>query len=217
MGVAGITRAVLLAVNTAPTRATYDAVYGGEPLLTRALVALSKTGIRSVWIICHEGHHEKIAALIGTARTRVALDYDISPIRADETVSEVVSRLVEQWDTSFLLFETNKVVHPTFFAQVAQFAASTNPVLVVYKHVWLNEGKVTFESAFPDKFKVIFAHPESFTKIALDKSVFQTNTFDVATTSSGRSLSHPLQWHLQYRCGCLSSRSFATPFMQQCC
>ena len=71
MGVAGITRAVLLAVNTAPTRATYDAVYGGEPLLNRALVALSKTGIRSVWIICHEGHREKIAALIGTARTRV--------------------------------------------------------------------------------------------------------------------------------------------------
>ena len=182
MGVAGITRAVLLAVNTAPTKATYDAVYGGEPLLTRALVALSKAGIRSVWIICHEGDREKIAALIGKARTRLALDYDICPIRTGETLSEVVSRLVEQWDTSFLLFETNKVVHPTFFAQVAQFAASPKPVLVVYKHVWLNEGKVAFESAFPDKFKVIFAHPESFTKIALDNSVFQSNTFDVGPT-----------------------------------
>lgn len=180
MGVTGITRAVLLAVNTAPTEATYDAVYGGEPLLTRALVALSKAGIRSVWIICHEGHREKIATLIGKARTRVALDYDISPIRTGETLSEVVSGLVEQWDTSFLLFETNKVVHPTFFAQVAQYAASTKPVIVVYKHVWLNEGKVAFENAFPDKFKVIFAHPEPFTKIALDKSVFQTNPLDVA-------------------------------------
>ena len=180
MGVAGITKAVLLALNTAPTEATYDALYGGEHLLTRALVALSKAGIRSVRIICHEGHREKIAALIGTAQTRIALDYDISPIRTGETVSEVVSRLVEQWDTSFFLFETNKVVHPTFFAQVAQYAASTKPVIVVYKHVWLNEGKVAFENAFPDKFKVIFAHPESFTKIALDKSVFQANTFDVA-------------------------------------
>ena len=179
MGVAGITRAVLLAVNTAPTRATYDAVYGGEPLLNRALVALSKTGIRSVWIICHEGHREKIAALIGKARTRAALDYDISSIRTGETVSEVVSRLVEQWDTSFLLLETNQVVHPTFLAQLAQFAASPKPVLVAYKHVWLNEGKIAFESAFPDKFKVIFAHPESFTKIALDKSVFRSNTFDL--------------------------------------
>jgi len=181
MGVAGITKAVLLAVNTAPTEATYDAVYGGEPLLTRALVALSKAGIRSVWIICHEGHREKIATLIGKARTRVALDYDIFPIRTGETLSEVVSGLVEQWDTSFLLFETNKVVHPTFFAQVAQYAASTKPVIVVYKHVWLNEGKVAFENAFPDKFKVIFAHPEPFTKIALDKSVFQTNPLDVAS------------------------------------
>ena len=179
MGAAGITKAVLLAVNTGPTEATYDAVYGGETLLTRALVALSKGGIRTVWIICHEGDREKIAALIGTARTRLALDYDISPIRNGETLSKVVSRLVEQWNTSFLLFETNQVVHPTFFAQVAQFAASPKPVLVVYKHAWLNEGKVAFESGFPDKFKVIFAHPESLTKIALDKSVFQSNTFDV--------------------------------------
>ena len=179
MGVAGITKAVLLVLHRAPAEATYDAVYGGEPLLTRALVALSKAGIRSVKIICLEGHREKIAALIGKARTRVALDYDISSIRTGETVSEVVSRLVEQWDTSFLLLETNQVVHPTFLAQLAQFAASPKPVLVVYKHVWLNEGKVAFESAFPDKFKVIFAHPESFTKVALDKSVFQSNTFDV--------------------------------------
>jgi len=180
MGVAGIKRAVVLALNTAPTKATYDAVYGGEPLLTRALIALSKSGIRSVWIICHEGHDQKIAALIDRARARVALDYDISPIRKGEMVSEVVSRIVEQWDASFLLFETDKVVHPSFFAQAAQYAASPKPVLFVYKHAWLNEGKVAFERAFPNKFKAIFAHPESFTKIALDKGVFQSDTFDVA-------------------------------------
>src|SRR5262249_42544429 len=149
MGVAGFTRGGLFAVNTAPTKATYDAVYGGGPLMTRALVALSKAGIRSGREICHDGHREKIAGLKGEARIRLALDYDISPIRTDETLSEVVSRLVEQWDTSFLLFETNQVVHPTFFAQLAQFAASPKPMLVVYKHVWLKEGKVAFESAFP--------------------------------------------------------------------
>ena len=159
MAVAGITKAVLLALDTTPTEAKYDAVYGGEPLLIRALVALSKAGIRSARIICHEGHCEKIAALIGTVRTRIALDYDISPISTGEMLSEIVSRLVEQWDTSFLLFEANKVVHPTFFAQLVRFAASPKPVLVLYKHVWLTEGKVVFASAFPEKFKVIFAHP----------------------------------------------------------
>src|SRR5262245_65882248 len=114
MGVADITRAVLLAVNTAPTKATYDAVYGGEPLLTRALVALSKAGIRSVWIICHEGDREKIAALIGKARTRLALDYDICPIRTGERLSEGVSRLVVQSDTSFSLFGDNELCHTKF-------------------------------------------------------------------------------------------------------
>ena len=186
MAVAGITKAVLLALNTAPAGARYDAVYGGEPLLIRALIALSKAGVRSARIICHDGHREKIATLIGTARTRIALDYDISPIRSGEMLSEAVSRLVEDWDTSFLLFETNKVVHPTLFAQLAQFNASPKPVLGVYKHVWLTEGKVAFASAFLDKFKVIFAHRESFTKIALDKSVFQSKAFDVVDT-------HPLE------------------------
>src|SRR6185295_4534423 len=119
-----ITKAVLLALNTEPSEAKYDAIYGGEPLLTRALVALSKAGIRSARIICHEGHREKIAALIGKAGTRIALDYEILPIRTGEMLSEVVSRLVKQWDASFLLFETNKIVHPTFFAQLGQFTAS---------------------------------------------------------------------------------------------
>src|SRR5262245_53446418 len=124
MGEAGITKAVLLALNTDPTKATYDAVYGGETLLTRSLVALSKAGIRSVRILCHEGHRERISEIIRTAQTRIALDYDISTVCTDEALSEAVSRVVEQWDTSFLLFETNKVVYPAFFAQVAQFAAS---------------------------------------------------------------------------------------------
>jgi phosphatidylglycerophosphate synthase len=182
MAVAGITKAVLVALNTEPGEAKYDAVYGGEPLLTRALVALSKAGIRTARIICHEGHREKIAALIGMVRTRIALDYEILPIHTGEMISEVVSRLVKEWDASFLLFETNKVVHPTLFAQSAQFAASPKPVLGVYKHVWLTEGKVNFASSFPDKFKVIFAHTGFFTKVALDKSVFQSNTFDPGPT-----------------------------------
>ena len=186
MAAAGITKAVLLALSTEPSGAKYDAVYGGEPLLIRALVALSKAGMRSARIICQEGQREKIAALIARARTRIALSYDISTIRTGEMLSETVSRLVEQWDTSFLLFETNKIVHPTFFAQLAQFAASPKPLLAVYKHVWLTEGKVAFASAFADRYKVIFAHPESFTKLALDQSVFQDNTFDVAVT-------HPLE------------------------
>ena len=198
MAVAGITKAVVLALNSGPSGAKYDAVYGGEPLLIRALVALSKAGIRSTRIICHEEHDKKIAALIGTARTRIALDYDISPVRTGEMLSGAVSRLVAEWDTSFLLFEANQVVHPTFFAQFAQFVGSRKPVLVVYKHVWLTEGKVAFASAFPDKFKVIFVHAESFTKIALDKSVFQTNTFDVGPT-------HPLEI-----CPILSNGIFST-------
>ncbi len=59
-----IAKAVLIALNTEPADAAYDSVYGGETLLNRALIALSKSDIRVVKIICHDSQREKIALMI---------------------------------------------------------------------------------------------------------------------------------------------------------
>jgi hypothetical protein len=51
----GIAKAVLIAVNAEPAKAAYHSAYGGETLLNRALIALSKSGVRSGKIICRDG------------------------------------------------------------------------------------------------------------------------------------------------------------------
>ena len=76
-----IAKAVLIALNTEPVGAAYDSVYGGETLLNRALIAMSKAGIRLVKIICADGQRKKMELLIHSVRKRIALEYEVSELR----------------------------------------------------------------------------------------------------------------------------------------
>jgi len=176
-----ITKAVLITFNTEPTKAAYDSVYGGETLLNRALIALSKSGIQIVKIICHEGQREKIAAMIEAVRSRITLDYEILPLAPTEILSQKIAYAVAEWHDAFLLFETDKIVHPSFFHQAKQLTASSQPLLFAYKDVWLHDGYVTFAASMAEKFKVIFHDLNAFTKIAVDRDVFQHTIFTLVT------------------------------------
>jgi len=177
-----IAKAVLIAVGTKLAGATYDSVYGGETLLNRALIALSKAGIHSVKIICRDGQREKITSMIDSVRKRLSLEYEIWQLTSAEILSETILQAVEKWDGTFWLFETDKIVHPTFFAQAVQRNSWQNPLLFAYKNAWLDNGQVIFASAFAEKFKVIFQNVDEFTKIALNKSAFQHATFALAVS-----------------------------------
>lgn len=179
-----ISKAVLLALNTAPASVAYDSVYGGETLLNRALIALCKSRIRLVKIICDDGQQEKISSLIHVVRKRISLEYEILEFPPVEILSEKISHAVAKWDDAFLLCETDKIVHPTFFHQVVKFNSSPKPLLFAYHNVWLNDGQVAFAPSFPEKFKVIFHNAPALTKIALSKDVFPHATFAFATANS---------------------------------
>lgn len=177
-----VSKAVLLALNTEAAGATYECVYGGETLLNRALIALSKSGIRSVKIICRSGQREKIELLINAIRDRISLEWEILELPSTELLSETIAHAVEKWEDLFFVFETDKIVHPTFFVQAVECQASQNPLLFAYKNVWLHDGQVVFASSFPEKFRVIFHDPSAFTKIALSEHVFRNATFAGATS-----------------------------------
>src|SRR5262245_52566687 len=108
-----LSKTVLIALNTEPSGVAYDSVYGGETLLNRALIAMSKSGIRFVKVICRDGQQKKIAVMVNSVRKRIVLEYEILELKPDELLSEKISRAIERWDDSFLLFETDKIVHPT--------------------------------------------------------------------------------------------------------
>lgn len=178
-----ITKAVLIALNTEPAGAAYDSIYGGETLLNRALIALSKSGIQVVKIICRDGQREKIAATIDAVRARISLDYEILELGSVEILSQKIAHAVEKWGDAFLLFETDKIVHPTFFQQAGQLTSSQKPLLFAYKSVWLHDGQVVFAASLGEKFKVIFQNSSAFTKIAVDESIVDNTIFELATPS----------------------------------
>src|SRR5574337_1076568 len=193
-----ITQAVLIALNIESVGATYDSVYGGETLLNRALIAMSKAGIRTVKIICVDGQRKKIELMITSVRKRIALEYDVSELRSDEMLSKKISCVVGKWDGVFLIFEADKIVHPTFFDQAAKFHSQKQPLLFAYKNVWLNDGQVAFAEPFTEKFKMIFHDTSAFTKIALSKDVFQKATCDLAA-------SHPVEISAELQHGIIST------------
>src|SRR5882724_443741 len=97
----GIAKAVLIAVNVEPVKAAYHSTYGGETLLNRALIALSKAGVQSVKIICRDGQREKIASMIDSVRKRLSLEYEILPLPSAEILSEIILQAVKKWDGTF--------------------------------------------------------------------------------------------------------------------
>lgn len=179
-----ITKAVLLALNTAPAGAAYDVIHGGETLLNRALIALSKAGVRCVKIICAEGQREKIELLLGVVRKRLVLEYEVLELPTTALLSDTIFQAVEKWDGRFLLFEADKIVHPTLFAQTVQCTASRKPLLFVYKDIWVQDGQAVFAPSFPVKFQVIFRDVRAFTKISVERCVFRQVLVDLATLSA---------------------------------
>jgi len=191
-------RAVLIALNTEPAGARYDSVYGGETLLNRALIAMSKSGIRVVHVVCAEGRREAIECMIDSVRKRITLDYEVAELRADEMLSQHIARAVRAWDDPFLIFDADKIVHPTFFDQATQFLSQQKPVLFAYKDVWLDNGRVTFNGSFTEKFKVIFKNPSAFTTIALRDHALRNEEIEAAT-------SHPVEMSPDLQNGAIST------------
>jgi phosphatidylglycerophosphate synthase len=169
-----IVKAVLIALNTDLQKVSYDSVYGGETLLNRALIAMSKSGIRFVVIICREGYRGKIQNLTQSIyEKRLALDYEIQELNADEKLSDKLCHVTESWDDAFLIFETDKIMHPSFLNQAVTFSSSQTPLLFCYKNVWQEDGHACFDPSVADKFKTIFEMGNVFTKVDLMKDVFQ--------------------------------------------
>jgi phosphatidylglycerophosphate synthase len=136
--------------------------------------------------------------MINSVRKRLALDYEVAELRSDEMLSQHISRIVGEWDEPFLIFETDKIVHPTFFDQTAKFHSQQKPLLFAYKNVWLDNGHVAFTGSFTEKFKVIFKNTNAFSKIGFHDHAFQNAEVDCAA-------SHPVKISPDLKNGVIST------------
>ncbi len=177
-----ITKAVILALTSQHRNSSFDLLYGGETILNRALVAMSKSGIREVVIISTAGNVEKFRQMIGKVKHRLALHYEISELTSDQMLSDKVKEVSATWSDGFLFYETDKIIHPTFLNQVVTADASGKAVIFGYRDVIIKADQLHFDPKFKEKFKIIFANHGSFNKIIMDPldwHIFSSNPIDL--------------------------------------
>ncbi len=160
-----ITSAVIVTLN-AEGDSRLDAVYGGETLLNRALVALSKSGMENVSIICHEGRSASVEKEIRKVSHRITLKWKLAEKAANESLSEKIRAICDGWSAPFILLESDCVWHPTALKQAVS-AECRQPLLFCHKNVSLENGRIRYFGDFKDKYKVIFENSDAYRKIAM--------------------------------------------------
>ncbi|KAB2877972.1 CDP-alcohol phosphatidyltransferase family protein [bacterium] len=185
-----IKNAVILASNTHQGNSSYDTVYGGETLLNRCLIAMSKSGITSAVVIAHPGCKNKIEKTIEAVKHRLMLDYRVTELSQNQILSEKIMEVSSNLNGAFLMYKTDKFMHPTFFKQAVTATIADRAVIFAHKNVIIKDNALLFEPAFKEKFKVIFSNPAGYNKITVDQitpDVFKSNPVEL--TVSNRLLS----------------------------
>lgn len=178
-----IQNAILIATKPHTTQPLYEILYGGETLLNRSLIAMSKSGILNVTIIAPPGFKDKFEKMIQKVKHRLVLEYSITELEHDQILSNKVKEAVSSWKNHFLFYEIDKIMHPTFLKQAVEAADSGKAVIFSYKDVFIKEGYLHFEPSFKQKFKIIFANPAGFNKITIDNiqpSIFNSGSVDLS-------------------------------------
>ncbi len=181
-----IRNAILITVNSQHQSIVTDVLYGGETLLNRSLVAMSKSGITKATIVSAPGSSQKIMEMISKVDHRLSLKYDITELSQNEILSVKIKSITAGNKESFLIFEADKFMHPTFLQQVVASELPDKAVLPAYKDVLTKDGQVVFAPSFKEKFKIIFANAGSFNKIKVenaDWSLFNSNPMTLSAAN----------------------------------
>jgi phosphatidylglycerophosphate synthase len=161
-----VKNAFIISLNTENYK-KHNAVYGGETLINRTLIALSKSGIENAKIICNEGNMTLIEKCIHKINHRIKLTWQIIEKKNNEYLSEKISQAISEWKDPFIILESDSIWHPTLIKETVINENSDFPVLFCYKNVGYYNKQVKFNDAFNNKFKIIFNSPEENTIITM--------------------------------------------------
>ncbi len=142
--------------------------YGGETLLGRSLVVLSRSGISEIILVCTEGQIKSVKKNIRRVRHRLKCEYRIAELKSGTSLSATIHQAASSWTDAFLLLDCAQVIHPTLISQMTVIH-ETNPALFAFRGVWMDSGKTVFSPELKNKFRVIFQDLRLFHIIQTDK------------------------------------------------
>ncbi len=184
-----INNAVIIVLNTENYK-RFDMIYGGESLLNRTLIALSKSGIENAKIICNPGKAGLIVKQIAKIRHRIKISWEISEKQPGEYLSDQIKRVTSAWKDAFLLLESDTIWHPTAIKQVVPDSEDRSPIIYAHKNVYYKDGKTGFSRDFKEKYKIQFQNADTCDKIIMKEGTENiSGQGDNLVSITGRSLS----------------------------
>ncbi len=148
-----ITNALIISTN--PEDFTNQ--YGGETLINRCLIALSKSGFKMVHLLCSPGEKSNILESLSKVNpTRLQLNYEVNEFH---NLRESILLACARWGQNFLICESRILLHPTLLTQLTGITEAAH---ITYKGVLSQGGLITYEEYFKAKFKVIFSDKRRF-------------------------------------------------------
>ncbi len=161
-----ISKAVVV-ISSEPGFDVFKTRYGGETLLGRSLIVLSKSDIRDVLIIGPAIHRKSIDKATQSVRQRLKFEFHVVETNTGESLTDALLRATGQWNENFILLDCGKIIHPTLISQMT-VTNTANPVLFAFKDAWTDKGQVRYSSKIKNKFKVMFQDVRSFKKITMN-------------------------------------------------
>lgn len=146
---------ILITTNSGHGSASFHAVHGGETLLGRALVAASKSGMETAYIVGLRSDASLLNRLIDEVRHRLTLRMEFCLIDAATNISATLEGLAHRLSGTVMMVDADKILHPSFLGQAVQLQTD-KPTAIAYDHVTLVDGAVQFSTEIRPKFQVIF-------------------------------------------------------------
>lgn len=163
-----ITRAMILAFDTESKIVRYDSEYGGETLLNRSLVALSKSGLSDVHLMIQPGDRKRVESIIKKIRKRINLAITFHEISQSEMCPAELGRIGGEPHEPLLVFDLSSLYHFSLFDSILNLNIPDSPVLVCFKNVTWDETGIHFKESVKEKFKAVFQRPEGLRKITFN-------------------------------------------------
>ncbi|NUN47181.1 CDP-alcohol phosphatidyltransferase family protein [bacterium] len=180
-----IQNAIIIAIKSTNDAPDFDTLYGGETLIGRALVAMSKSGMKYVTIICRMSDRTLIERCVKEVDAeRISVSPTIHSMDDDVNLSKAVNEITKSSESTWMLMTYDKIIHPTFILPVRECVQT--PALITYNGVMRQGDKVIFGEEMAPKFQTQFQDVSIFDMVSVqDNKVKTWNTADAPHFSAG--------------------------------
>ncbi len=137
--------------------------YGGENLIARSLIALSRSGFVDCPVICAPAQVKTVRKIIKKVRKRVSCDCPI--IEKTGSLTEAFRLAVSAY-AHYVLFVADKIMHPSLLEQIRNIQGEDRPCFPVFSRVFFQNGALRLLPSVKEKYRGQFRNARVLTLVS---------------------------------------------------